>query len=129
MLTGKNRIFPPKKWTEVCRVVGGACRVPEQTWKVPNYVVILEHGCDIYSYCLKKLGVYESHRKTHSELQPDETTAAAAATFASPAAAAAAVTFASPASPAVAAATPASPAAATFVAATATEIADAAAAD
>lgn len=28
-----------------------------QTWKVPSYVVILEGGCDIYSYFPKKLGV------------------------------------------------------------------------
>ena len=26
-----------------------------QTRKVPNYVVILESGCDIYSYCPKNL--------------------------------------------------------------------------
>lgn len=30
-------------------------RGPVQTRKVPNYVVILESGCDIYSYCPKNL--------------------------------------------------------------------------
>lgn len=55
-------MFPPcprpQIWTHpLQRMQGGRRRQrgPEQTWKVPNYVVILESGCDIYSYCPKKL--------------------------------------------------------------------------
>lgn len=43
------------KYVLPCRLGGGASKGPAQTWKVPKYVVILESGCDIYSYYPKNL--------------------------------------------------------------------------